>query len=61
MIFKLKIIGSVHCPSKYILTPPSLKNGKIFMKDAECAETNKKTIFRFYFLILFSVIINTIT
>ena len=30
-------------------TPPPLRNDQIFMKDAQCAETNEKSIFRFLF------------
>ena len=29
--------------------PPSLRNSQIYMKDANCAETNEKSIFRFLF------------
>ena len=35
-------------PSKDMQTPP-LRNGPIFMKNAQCAETNEKSIFRFIF------------
>ena len=30
-----------------MVVPPPLRNGRIFMKAAECAETNEKSIFRF--------------
>ena len=32
-----------------ICRPPPLKSDQIFMKDAECAETNEKSIFPFLF------------
>ena len=33
-------------PSKDMQTSPPLRNSQLFMKDAECAETNDMTIFR---------------
>ena len=36
-------------------TPP-LRNGYIYMKDAQCTETNEKSIFRFLFFELWSIL-----
>ena len=43
--FSLQKLGPV--PSKDMQTPP-LSNCQTFMKDAQCAETNEKSIFRFW-------------
>ena len=37
---------------------PSLRNGKIYMKDAHCAEKNETSIFRFLFFELWLIIYN---
>ena len=38
-----------------ICKPPlPIRNGQIFLKDAQCAETNEKSIFRFLFLEILS-------
>ena len=47
----LKIIGFF--PTKDVQTPP-LRSGHSYMKDAECAESNEKSIFRFLFYELWS-------
>ena len=36
-------------------TPPPLKNGQIFIKDAQCAETKEKSIFQFLVFEIWSI------
>ena len=44
-------------PSKDMQIPPTapLRNSRIFMKDAQCAETNEKYIFRFFRFLFFEL------
>ena len=52
--FLVSYFGPV--PSKDMQTPPALKSCQIFMKDAECAETNEKInfpIFIFRVMVIF--------
>ena len=38
--------------------PPFLRRGHIYMKDAHCAETNEKSIFRFFFWVMVNCVYN---
>ena len=48
------------CPKYgYADTPSPLRNGQIFMKDAQCAETNENSIFRFFiFWVMIDIVHN---
>ena len=39
-------------PSQDIQTSPPLRSGTLFMKDAHSAESNEKSIIRFFFLVM---------
>ena len=41
----------------YADPPPPLRNDQIFMKDAQCVETNEKSILRYLFLELWLILL----
>ena len=58
--FDINILGfwSLHIPTKDVQTPssPTLSFAPILMEDAQYAETNEKSIFRFLFFELWSIL-----